>query len=65
MLYRKINTQKTAKRYLENLALSANLTALRIVPQSRFCIMFMSSHFDRFSDQFTLSVELRLQKSIL
>ena len=24
MLYHKINTQKTAKRYLENLALSAN-----------------------------------------
>lgn len=50
MLYHKINTQKTAKRYLENLALSANLTALQIVPQSRFCIMFMSSHFDRLSD---------------
>ena len=33
-----------------NLALSANLTALQIVPQSRFCIMFMSSHFDRLSD---------------
>lgn len=32
------------------LALSANLTALQIVPQSRFCIMFMSSHFDRLSD---------------
>ena len=35
-----------------NLALSANLTALQIVPQSRFCIMFMSSHFDRLSDRF-------------
>jgi len=23
---------------------------LQIVPQSRFCIMFMSSHFDRLSD---------------
>lgn len=33
-----------------NLALSANLTTLQIVPQSRFCIMFMSSHFDRLSD---------------
>lgn len=33
-----------------NLALSANLTALRNNLQSRFCIMFMSSHFDRLSD---------------
>lgn len=31
------------------LALSANLTALQIVPQSRFCI-FAPSHFDRLSD---------------
>lgn len=32
-----------------NLALSANLTALQIVPQSRFCI-FAPSHFDRLCD---------------
>ena len=34
-----------------NLALSANLTALQIVSQSRFCI-FAPSHFDRLSDRF-------------
>ena len=44
---------------------SLRVTALQDIPQSRFCIVFAPSHFDRLSDQFTLSVELRLQKSIL
>ena len=37
-------------REFESRSLRKFLTALQIVPQSRFCIMFMSSHFDRLSD---------------
>ena len=37
-------------REFESRSLRKFLTALQIVPQSRFYIMFMSSHFDRLSD---------------